>query len=115
MRLTHMRHRPDRNPAVQRSPAAPWCAIVYSFLKYLDPDRFRVEPLGAPQLPTTRITARGTQTIHFCAQINMRDRVEQFLVLGEHRPYQIPLLVELHVLANIQWRRYVERCDWIIL
>ena len=66
----------DRNPAVQRSPAAPWCAIVYSFLKYLDPDRFRVEPLGAPQLPTTRVTARGTQTIHFCAQINMRDRVE---------------------------------------
>ena len=72
-----------------------------SLLKYLDPNRFWIEPLGASQLATTGVTACGTQTVHFGAQINVWDRVEELLMLGEHRPYQIPLLVELHMLADV--------------
>ena len=72
-----------------------------SLLKYLDPDRFWIEPLGASQLATTGVTACGAETIHFGAQINMRNRVEELPMLGEHRPYQIPLLVELHMLPDV--------------
>src|SRR5215813_13312814 len=70
-------------------------------LKYLGPDRFWIKPLGASQLAATGVTACGTQTVHFSAQINVRDRVEELLMLGEYRPYQIPVLVELHVLADV--------------
>src|SRR5207244_3636460 len=86
-----------------------------SLLKYLDADRFRIEPLRAPQLAATGVAACGTQTIHFRAQIDVRDGVEQLLVLGEHRPYQIALLVEFHVLADVQRCRDIERYDRIIL
>src|SRR6516165_2812340 len=86
-----------------------------SLLEYLDPDRLRIEPLGAPQLAATGVAACGIQTIHFRAQIDVRDRVEQLLVLVEHRPYQIALLVELHVLADVERRRDIERYDRIIL
>jgi hypothetical protein len=72
-----------------------------SLLNYLDPDRFWIEPLGASQLATTGVTACGAETIHFGAQINVRSRVEELLMLGEHRPYQIPLLIELHMLADV--------------
>src|SRR5262249_43167835 len=86
-----------------------------SLLEYLDADRFWIEPLGAPQLAATGVAACGAQTIHFRAQIDVRDGVEQLLVLGEHRPYQIALLVELHVLADVERRRDIERYDRIIL
>src|SRR5262245_27816015 len=86
-----------------------------SFREHFDADRFRIESLGASQLAAAGVAACRTQAIHLRAQIDVRDGIEQLLVLGEHRPDQIALLVELHVLADVQRRRDIERNDRIIL
>jgi len=51
-----------------------------SFVEDLDANGLRIKPLGTPQPATAGVTAYGTQTVHFSAQIDVRSRFKAVCV-----------------------------------